>query len=61
MLIRPDGKEAYVSCHGPQPENEKVVFVGMADWSIDHVVDMGYWPDGLGWSALNPESLHSPQ
>ena len=61
VMIRPDGAEAYVSCHGPQGEKEKVVFVRISDWTVDHIVDTGYWPDGLAWSALNPESLHSAQ
>ena len=61
VLIRLDGAEAYVSCHGAQGDKEKVAFVRTSDWTVDHIVDTGYWPDGLAWSALNPDSLRPGQ
>jgi hypothetical protein len=59
-LMRPEGKEVYVSCHVDNGA-DKIVFIRTSDWTIDHTVDTGYFPDGLAWTSLSAKSLHPGQ
>jgi DNA-binding beta-propeller fold protein YncE len=45
VLIRPDGKVAYVSCAA----SGKVAAIDLAQWSVK-LIDVGKFADGLGWA-----------
>jgi DNA-binding beta-propeller fold protein YncE len=45
VLIRPDGKTAYVSCAG----SGQVAAIDLAQWKVDGLMQAGTFPDGLGW------------
>ena len=45
ILIRPDGKVAYVSCAAG-----KVVAVDLGRWSVQARIIAGNYPDGLAWA-----------
>ncbi len=44
ILVRPDGKAAYVSCGG------KVAVIRLADWKVEAEIDAGKGADGLAWA-----------
>jgi len=46
ILIRPDGKIAYVSCN----TSGKVAAIDMAEWNVQKVITTGKFADGLGWA-----------
>jgi DNA-binding beta-propeller fold protein YncE len=46
ILIRPDGKIAYVSCNS----SGKVVAIDLAEWNVQKVIAAGKFADGLGWA-----------
>jgi YVTN family beta-propeller protein len=45
ILIRPDGKVAYVSC-----ASGKVAAINLEKWNVDKLIVTGNYPDGLGWA-----------
>jgi YVTN family beta-propeller protein len=45
ILIRPDGKVAYVSCAGG-----KVAAIDLEKWNVQQLIVAGNYPDGLGWA-----------
>jgi len=46
VLVRPDGKAAYVSCMG----SAQVAAINLATWKMDKLVSAGKGADGLGWA-----------
>jgi hypothetical protein len=46
VLIRPDGKAAYVSCDA----SGQVAEIGLADWKVARLIDAGRGADGLAWA-----------
>ncbi|ADW70826.1 YncE family protein [Granulicella tundricola] len=44
ILIRPDGKAAYVSCGG------KVAVIDLATWKVQSILQAGAGADGLAWA-----------
>jgi DNA-binding beta-propeller fold protein YncE len=46
ILIRPDGKVAYVSCAA----SGKVTAIDLAQWNVQKQIDAGKFADGLGWA-----------
>ena len=46
VLIRPDGKVAYVSCNA----SGKVAALDLTQWKVDKVIAAGKLADGLGWA-----------
>jgi DNA-binding beta-propeller fold protein YncE len=47
VLMRPDGRVAYVSCDIPG----KVAAVRTSDWALEAVVSAGQYADGLAWAS----------
>lgn len=47
VLMRPDGKVAYVSCN----VSGKVAAIDLSDWKVQ-LIDAGHGADGLGWSNV---------
>jgi hypothetical protein len=47
-LVRPDGKEAYVSCDA----SGKVAVLNLVDWKVEKVITAGKAADGLAWAPL---------
>ena len=45
ILMRPDGKVAYVSC----PVDGKVAEIDLATWKVLRLIDAGNKADGLAW------------
>jgi DNA-binding beta-propeller fold protein YncE len=46
ILIRPDGKIAYVSCSA----SGKVAAIDLAEWNVQKLIVAGRFADGLGWA-----------
>lgn len=46
VLIRPDGKVAYVSCAAAG----KVAAIDLAQWKVQSLIAAGKFADGLGWA-----------
>jgi DNA-binding beta-propeller fold protein YncE len=46
ILIRPDGKVAYVSC----PRSGQVAAVDLNAWKVEKLIGVGKAADGLGWA-----------
>jgi DNA-binding beta-propeller fold protein YncE len=49
VLVRPDGKIAYVSCD----RSAKVAAIRTSDWQVDSLIDAGKGADGLAWAAAH--------
>jgi DNA-binding beta-propeller fold protein YncE len=47
VLIRPDGKVAYVSCDA----SRKVAAISTSDWKVERLIDAGAGADGLAWAG----------
>jgi DNA-binding beta-propeller fold protein YncE len=47
VLVRPDGKVAYVSCFG----GHQVAVVDLTTWHITAMIDAGQKADGMAWAA----------
>jgi YVTN family beta-propeller protein len=47
VLIRPDGKMAYVSCFG----GHQVAAVDLATWQVTGMIDVGPKADGMAWAG----------
>ena len=46
VLIRPDGKVAYVSCAA----SGKVAAIDLSAWTVQKLIDAGKFADGLAWA-----------
>jgi DNA-binding beta-propeller fold protein YncE len=46
ILIRPDGKVAYVSCAG----SANVAAIDLAQWKVQNLIAVGKYADGLAWA-----------
>jgi DNA-binding beta-propeller fold protein YncE len=46
ILIRPDGKVAYVSCAG----SGQVTAIDLVQWNVQKQIDAGKFADGLAWA-----------
>ncbi len=46
VLVRPDGKAAYVSCTG----SNQVAEIDLATWKVTRTIATGKGTDGLGWA-----------
>ncbi len=46
VLVRPDGKVAYVSCIG----SNQVAEIDAATWKVTRMISTGKGTDGLGWA-----------
>jgi DNA-binding beta-propeller fold protein YncE len=46
ILIRPDGKVAYVSCAA----SGKVAAIDLEQWNVQKLIDAGKFADGLAWA-----------
>jgi DNA-binding beta-propeller fold protein YncE len=46
VLMRPDGKVAYVSC----PSGNQVAEIDLATWKVTRMIDAGNKADGLAWA-----------
>jgi len=46
VLVRPDGKAAYVSCIG----SNQVAEIDLATWKVTRMIATGNGTDGLGWA-----------
>jgi DNA-binding beta-propeller fold protein YncE len=47
VLVRPDGKVAYVSCFG----GHKVVALDLSRWQVTALIDVGQKADGMAWAG----------
>jgi DNA-binding beta-propeller fold protein YncE len=48
VVIRPDGREAYVSCDA----SGKVAVLNLLEWKVDKLIGAGKGADGLAWAAM---------
>jgi DNA-binding beta-propeller fold protein YncE len=46
VLIRPDGKVAYVSCN----TSGKVAAIDLSQWKVQKLITAGKFADGLAWA-----------
>jgi hypothetical protein len=46
VVVRPDGREAYVSCDS----SHKIAVISVADWSVKGLIDASAGADGLAWA-----------
>ncbi len=49
VLVRPDGKAAYVSCMS----GDRVAEIDLASWTVARNIQTGKETDGLAWAAGN--------
>ena len=49
ILVRPDGALAYVSCDA----SRQVAVVGLKDWKLERLIDVGPVDDGLAWARAD--------
>jgi DNA-binding beta-propeller fold protein YncE len=47
VLVRPDGKVAYVSCDS----SGKVAAIDLQNWTVHKLIDVGPVDDGLAWAG----------
>ena len=47
VLVRPDGKVAYVSCDA----SAKVAEIDLVAWKVVRLIDAGRTVDGLAWAV----------
>jgi DNA-binding beta-propeller fold protein YncE len=47
ILLRPDGKVAYVSCD----RSKQVAEIDLATWKLNRLINVGAGADGLAWAA----------
>jgi YVTN family beta-propeller protein len=47
VLVRPDGKVAYVSCD----RSGKVAEIDLDQWTVSRLIDVGRMADGLAWAS----------
>jgi DNA-binding beta-propeller fold protein YncE len=46
ILVRPDGKVAYVSCN----RSGKVAAIDLSQWKVRTLIVAGQFADGLAWA-----------
>ncbi len=49
VLVRPNGKVAYVSCIG----SDQVAEIDLASWKVTRFIATGKGTDGLAWAAAH--------
>jgi YVTN family beta-propeller protein len=49
VLVRPDGKRAYVSCAG----SNQVAEIDLSGWKVTRFISTGKSTDGMSWAAGN--------
>jgi len=49
VLVRPDGKVAYISCMGSA--SDQVAEIDLATWKVTRLIKTGKTTDGLGWAG----------
>ena len=47
ILVRPDGKVAYVSCSG----SHQVAAIDLPQWKVEPFIEAGNGADGLAWAG----------
>ena len=47
VLVRPDGRFAYVSCDA----SHQVAAIDLQSWKVDRLIEAGPVADGLAWAA----------
>ncbi len=47
VLIRPDNREAYISCDA----SKKIAVLNLKTWKVDKLIDVGRGADGLAWAS----------
>jgi DNA-binding beta-propeller fold protein YncE len=47
VLVRPDGKAAYVSCM----QSNQVAEIDLGSWTVKRLIATGKATDGLAWAA----------
>jgi len=47
VLVRPDGRVAYVSCDA----SGQVAEIDLAKWKVERLIPAGPMADGLAWAA----------
>jgi DNA-binding beta-propeller fold protein YncE len=50
ILVRPDGRVAYVSCSG----EGKVAVLNLETWKVEKMIQTGPGADGLAWVGKTP-------
>jgi DNA-binding beta-propeller fold protein YncE len=50
ILVRPDGKVAYVSC----PGSNQVAAIDLEQWKVEALINTGEYADGLAWAGEPP-------
>ena len=48
VVVRPDSREAYVSCD----VSGKVAVLNLTNWKVDKLIDAGKGADGLAWAPV---------
>lgn len=56
VLIRPDGREAYVSCD----RAGKIAVIDLQDWTVSRLFAAGSGADGLAWAATPSHERRQP-
>jgi DNA-binding beta-propeller fold protein YncE len=46
ILVRPDGKVAYVSCN----RSGEVAAIDLSQWKVQNLITAGKFADGLAWA-----------
>ena len=46
VVVRPDGREAYVSCDS----SHKIAVIDTTQWTVRTTIDAGAGADGLAWA-----------
>ena len=49
VLVRPDGRFAYVSCDA----SKQVAVIDLSEWKVDRLIDAGSLADGLAWAPAS--------
>ncbi|MGB6265929.1 MAG: YncE family protein [Candidatus Acidiferrales bacterium] len=50
IVVRPDGKAAYVSCTNGKQAGQ-VAVIDLAQWKVETSIDAGVFADGLAWAG----------
>jgi DNA-binding beta-propeller fold protein YncE len=46
VLMRPDGKVAYISCN----VKNQIAVIDLSNWNVQALIDAGKTADGLAWA-----------
>jgi DNA-binding beta-propeller fold protein YncE len=50
VVVRPDGRFAYVSCD----QSRQVAVVDLETWKVERLIEAGSLADGLAWAVARP-------